>query len=292
MKRSRKNGGKSSGSRGMVESDSTDGLQSEAKRPKTDDVSLMVTLSALAKSDYLTLSDDKLCCWGKQLIGYCIARATHAVDSGRYYWECEILKSANDEKCAETEHIENISSGEGHVRLGWATDSAALNAPVGSDSHGFGYRDSMGSKVHNGVRVDSYGEEFGIGDVIGCHIVLDKGDPSRSEIRFFKNGIDQGTAFKGTLIHGSYFPAVSLYRDACVKVNFGPLFIYPLVAIQKQSNRTDNQNQIAVSAADSRYFAGTLPISELQPMSMEQKNVHWEYVSLRRAHYLSKNSND
>lgn len=33
-------------------------------------------------------------------------------------------------------------------RLGWATRQAELNAPVGADEHGFGYRSKEGSKVN------------------------------------------------------------------------------------------------------------------------------------------------
>lgn len=47
-----------------------------------------------------------------------------------------------------------------------------------------------------------------------------------SEIRFFKNGIDQGVAFRN-VYEGTYYPAVSLYMGANVTFNFGPKFKYP-----------------------------------------------------------------
>jgi hypothetical protein len=68
-----------------------------------------------------------------------------------------------------------------------------------------------GSKIHKSLRIDHYGESYGPGDVIGCHILLHD-DPSLNKMSFYKNGVDQGVAFSGTEIpHGIYLPAVSLY---------------------------------------------------------------------------------
>lgn len=44
-----------------------------------------------------------------------------------------------------------------------------------------------------------------------------------AKIDFFKNGIHQGTGFKD-IYAGSYFPAISLYKNVTVSVNFGPNF--------------------------------------------------------------------
>jgi hypothetical protein len=81
------------------------------------------------------------------------------------------------------------------------------------------------------MREDDYGEAYGVGDVIGCLIDLGPNE-SFSEIRFFKNGRDQGQAYGyelGSLIpKGVYFPAISLFGEAKVRVNFGPSFIEPI----------------------------------------------------------------
>ncbi len=53
----------------------------------------------------------------------------------------------------------------GHARLGWCTQRAELQAPVGFDAHGFCYRDLEGSKVHRGLR-EPYGKPYGAGDVV------------------------------------------------------------------------------------------------------------------------------
>jgi hypothetical protein len=164
-----------------------------------------------------------------------------------------------------------------HVRIGWALDSAALAAPVGYDKYGYGYRDISGSKIHNSLREDDYGDSFEPGDVIGCFISLDRADPRGNEIRFVKNGVDQGTAYRGSsIVSGMYFPAVSVYHNARVRVNFGPLFIYPLNSLTH------------LDSAGVQLYQGTLPLSELQPMNADLKKVHVDYVVQRRAFYRQK----
>ena len=48
----------------------------------------------------------------------------------------------------------------------------------------------------------------------------------KSTIRFFKNGVLQGTGFQD-IYSGSYFPALSLFKNVTVSVNFGPNFKFP-----------------------------------------------------------------
>lgn len=288
MKRSRQNSSKNGQSADDIAAPANS--LPEKKKKLLDDTALTVTLSSLDKADSLSLSDDKLCCWGERDMGFCLARASHAVDSGKYFWECEVLDPST-RKVSEKDAEIRSPSGEGHVRIGWATDAAAVTAPVGYDVFGFGYRDIKGSTVHKSTRIDNYGAEFGVGDVIGCHISLNRADSSRNEVRFFKNGIDQGTAFKGDIIQGVYYPAVSLYKDACVRANFGPFFIYPYNYVQKIAARQETQTDGAEAAANNfsaQYYAGTLPVSELQPMSIDQKKIHSEYISQRRVFYYAR----
>lgn len=47
-----------------------------------------------------------------------------------------------------------------------------------------------------------------------------------SKILFFKNGKSQGIAFEN-INGGAYYPAISIYKNATVSVNFGPSFKYP-----------------------------------------------------------------
>ena len=44
-----------------------------------------------------------------------------------------------------------------------------------------------------------------------------------AKIDFYKNGIHQGTGFKDVCA-GGYFPAISLFKNVTVSVNFGPNF--------------------------------------------------------------------
>lgn len=164
-----------------------------------------------------------------------MVRATHGVHVGSYYFEVEVLQGNGE---------------DAHVRLGWSTRDGELQAPVGYDRHSYAYRDSAGAIVHQSVRIDDYGEEFGCGDIIGCYINLSE-DAAANRIVFFKNGMDQGPAYSGEEIpFGVYYPAISLYRTAVVRVNFGPTFI-----IRPELPAT------------------YLPISELQPLNPEDRKV-------------------
>lgn len=135
-----------------------------------------------------------------------------------------------------------------------------MQAPVGYDIYGYGYRDKTGDKVHQGRPVP-YGEKFGAGDVIGVYITLASGNGSLfnfgkrrerllctyrgqlyfevkehielepkisngSTIGFSKNGVYQGIAFED-IFEGPYYASLSLYRGARISMNFGPVFKYP-----------------------------------------------------------------
>lgn len=56
-----------------------------------------------------------------------------------------------------------------------------------------------------------------------------------SKIIFFKNGEPQGEAFVD-IYHGAYYPAISVFKNATVSVNFGPTatFKYPEIEEQYQ----------------------------------------------------------
>ena len=182
-------------------------------------------------------------------------RATHGVHNGFYFWEAEILPPLN---CTSEEE-----KTECHVRLGWSTRQAPLQAPVGYDKKSFGYRDLCGSRVHDGIRDDLYGEQFGVGDIIGCCIYLDD-TQANNQIRFFKNGKEQGVAYRGAEIPlGIYYPALSLYSKARVRTNFGPTFILE------------------------HDIYGANAISELQPLSPEDRKVHEKLILEIRASRVS-----
>ncbi|KAI8590816.1 hypothetical protein BDZ88DRAFT_78891 [Geranomyces variabilis] len=172
--------------------------------------------------------------------GYCMAKATHGVWEGKWYYEAII----NDHP--------------GHTRIGWSQISGDLQAPCGYDQFSFGFRDSPGTLFHQSHRKkdapDMYAAGYGPGDVLGMSIDLpelpditdllprlwDRTSPympyrargpltvaQDSEIRFWKNGECLGVAFRD-IPRGKYHPAISLYRGASVTLNFGPDFRFPL----------------------------------------------------------------
>jgi len=135
-----------------------------------------------------------------------------------------------------------------------------LQAPVGFDAHGYGFRDLEGSKVHQGRR-EAYGVPFKEGDVIGCLIHMpaggrpielrerkvvrwkgamyyeDEPEPTPevlagSSISFTVNGVPQGAAFTDVM-EGTYYPCASIYtmpeqaEGATLRACFGPDFAFP-----------------------------------------------------------------
>lgn len=88
--------------------------------------------------------------------GFRTIRATTGVCSGDWFFEATVLPNKNSKAA---------------LRLGWSMRRSDVETPVGFDTYGFGLRDRTGEFVHIGYR-KPYGENFGVGDVIGCRIVL------------------------------------------------------------------------------------------------------------------------
>ncbi|KAJ9506523.1 hypothetical protein QJQ45_005018 [Haematococcus lacustris] len=224
--------------------------QSEHVKPVRVDVKKDVSLedphrvqmSKIGKAPQLQLSDDRLTVTGYK--GFRTCRCSHGVHQGAWYCEAKITRLGKT----------------GHVRLGWCTKKAELQAPVGFDTFGYCYRDLEGSKVHDGKR-ESYGQSYAEGDVVGLLIHLppggralesidrtvsrfkgslyyvDEPEPkpqvlAGAAVAFSVNGVDQGVAFTD-ILEGTYYPAVSLYTlpeelgGAAVTMNFGPEFLFP-----------------------------------------------------------------
>ncbi|TVU50833.1 hypothetical protein EJB05_02224, partial [Eragrostis curvula] len=208
---------------------------------RSDDAAdLPVLLSRVFKSERVDLSDDRLTAASAK--GYRMVRSTRGVAAGAWYFEVKVV------------HL----GATGHTRLGWATNRADLQTPVGYDAYGFGYRDIDGAKVHKAWREKYADEGYGEGDVLGFYISLPDGDqyePKQpdliqykglpfhvqvpkehktpdpvpgSKICYFKNGVCQGIAFQD-IPGGRYYPAASMYTlpnepNCVVKFNFGPDF--------------------------------------------------------------------
>ncbi|ETV80517.1 hypothetical protein, variant 1 [Aphanomyces astaci] len=216
--------------------------------PPKDNVKCSTLVRWLDKGPLLLFGDDGVTVSGTK--GFCMARTNACVTRGTYYFELKLLGA-----------IEAY-----HVRVGWGTKKADINAPVGFDEHSYGYRDIGGETMHKSKRSGPYGDSFGVGDTVGAMICVN-GDSSEdksvdtvapslpgrfvppslvkqssdllahvssprradenSYIRFFVNGKDQGIAFDN-LPFAEYFPCVSIYGPGTVSANFGPDFDFPV----------------------------------------------------------------
>ncbi|KAJ3073379.1 Set1/Ash2 histone methyltransferase complex subunit ASH2 [Podochytrium sp. JEL0797] len=181
--------------------------------------------------DGLSVSTDK---------GYRMSKATHGVYEGCWYYEV------------------TFHAGEkGHARVGWSQISGDLQAPCGYDKFSYSFRDTPGTLFHESRPLsgtpEPYLSGFKDGDVLGLMITLPETPDMEnmvrrlwridssyvqfktkemvkvrgSEIRYFRNGVDLGVAFRD-LYNGKYHPAVSSYQHGTLSLNFGPHFQYPL----------------------------------------------------------------
>ncbi|GMR37033.1 hypothetical protein PMAYCL1PPCAC_07228, partial [Pristionchus mayeri] len=224
-----------------------------------------VTLSPNDRAYQLRMNDDNLIITGNE--GYCVARATHSIAAGKWYFEVELTKAPADSA----------------VRIGWAQQYGVVQACVGYNKFSYGWRSRKGTKFHNGVGKTYYRNGFKEGDVLGCLISLpfdscnpgpdsskylpssgkdhtmikfknryffeEHEDPANvmkrleplegSYVEFFHNGVSCGIAFTD-LYRGFYFPAVSLFHQAQLRLNFGPSFTHaPPDGVRPMSERPE-----------------------------------------------------
>ncbi|XP_062515147.1 set1/Ash2 histone methyltransferase complex subunit ASH2-like [Corticium candelabrum] len=206
-----------------------------------------ILLSMNDRANQLNLSDDRLSVTGDK--GYCTVRATHCVSRGGWYFEVTVKDLPSGSAC----------------RIGWSQNYGNLQAPLGYDKFGYSWRSKKGTRFHQS-RGKRYSSSYEAGDVLGFYIYLTEWRPCKtvilpdhhknqtlikfrnylyfeerdlvekaekslspltgSKIIFFKNGKSQGIAWED-IYDGSYYPAISLYKNASVLMNFGPEFLYP-----------------------------------------------------------------
>lgn len=220
-----------------------------------------VTLSPNDRAYQMKLSDDRLSVTGFE--GYCVARATHSVSHGTWYYEVYFTSQPP----------------ESHIRIGWSQALAPVQACVGYNHFSYAWRSNKGTVFHQAKGKHYMETSFKEGDVLGLLISLPlcPGDkeykfseisklppsssylpPSHKDlplinfkhnyfyeerdevqaalkslkpapgsyIEFFLNGKSCGVAFRD-IFAGFYFPAVSIYQGATVRCNFGPNFKFP-----------------------------------------------------------------
>ncbi|EDV22602.1 uncharacterized protein TRIADDRAFT_58997 [Trichoplax adhaerens] len=212
-----------------------------------------VYVSLNDRAQLLKVSDDRLTVTGYK--GYAVARATHGVTEGAWYFEVT---------------VDDLRNGEAAVRLGWSQLFGNLQAPLGYDKFSYSWRNRKGTRFHQS-RGKSFSDSFSEGDVLGFYIYLPRKEdgtllpenykdkvlitfkgfcyyevrdnateaekklkelPS-SKIILYKNGIRQGVAWEN-IFEGTYYPAVSIYKFAQVTLNFGPNFKFPPPDVEYQ----------------------------------------------------------
>ncbi|CAA19468.1 B30.2/SPRY domain-containing protein [Caenorhabditis elegans] len=186
--------------------------------------------------------------------GYSMARASHGVSKGTWYFEVNFDDQPDDS----------------HIRIGWSQSYASLQACVGYNKFSYGWRSKHGTKFHEAKGKKYHFGGFKQGDVLGCliHLPVDKklqipaNLPSEkylpvshkgfnlisfkanyffevqeesadiaktlvempgSYIEFFHNGKSCGKAYEN-IYAGAYYPSISIFKSATATMNLGPKF--------------------------------------------------------------------
>ncbi|CAB3979143.1 set1 Ash2 histone methyltransferase complex subunit ASH2 isoform X2 [Paramuricea clavata] len=206
-----------------------------------------VYLTSHDRAPQLKISDDRLSVTGEK--GYSMVRATHGVNRGNWFFEVT---------------VEDMPEGTAS-RVGWSQLYGNLQAPLGYDKFGYSIRSKKGTVFHQS-RGKHYSDGYATGDVIGIFISLpennqpgamflpptykanalikfksflyyeekDRVDQTEKELSplegskivYYQNGQSKGVAVEN-IFGGTYYPAISLYKNATVSINFGPEFKFP-----------------------------------------------------------------
>ncbi|KRX23462.1 Set1/Ash2 histone methyltransferase complex subunit ASH2 [Trichinella nelsoni] len=211
----------------------------------------IVKLSSNDRAPQIKLSADGMVATGER--GYSVIRGTHGVSRGTWFYEVRVVNQPKDS----------------HARIGWSQPFGLLQAPVGYDKFSYCVRSRHGTRFHDS-RGYHYQEPYGQGDILGLLIHLPESHPCAhylpstgkhlplvrfksshyfeerddlkgaqaaltplvgSKLIFYKNGICQGEAFTD-IYEGTYYPAISLYKDFTVEANFGPNFAFPPTGVE------------------------------------------------------------
>ncbi|XP_018494847.1 set1/Ash2 histone methyltransferase complex subunit ASH2 [Galendromus occidentalis] len=232
-----------------------------------------VLLAMHDRAPQLKISDDRLSVTGDK--GYSMVRATHGVTEGSWYFEA-IIQDLPDNSAA---------------RIGYSMPLGNLQAPLGYDRFGYSWRSRKGTKFHQSLG-KHFSAGFGKGDVVGFLIELPRSSDKvklpttykerplvkfkqylyyedadkatqavknlvelkGSRVSFFKNGKLEGVAFEN-LYEGTYYPAISLYKNATIKANFGPRFRFPPRGYKYRAiSEAVQQNMVEQTMADMIYL--------------------------------------
>ncbi len=129
------------------------------------------------------------------------AENTYAVNTGKWYYEVEILAS-------------------GPIKIGWACASCSPDNEIGADLKSYAFNGHNGKKLHQ--TTESFGKKWSVGSIVG--VMIDLQDHT---ISFSLNGellldsVGSETAFNEIDMSESYVPAVTLGTGQKAKLNFG-----------------------------------------------------------------------
>ncbi|XP_035824098.1 set1/Ash2 histone methyltransferase complex subunit ASH2 isoform X2 [Aplysia californica] len=233
-----------------------------------------VLLALHDRAPQLKVSDDRLTVTGEK--GYSMIRASHGVNYGNWYFEVRVDEMVN----------------EAATRLGWSLSLGNLQAPCGYDKFSYSWRSRKGTAFHQSKGHHYHDGGYGQGDVLGLYISLPKPDDAtmllpqtfkdrplvkfkshlyfedkdnvsdtekalrpapNSKMMMYKNGKCVGVAFSD-LFEGTYYPAISLYKNAMVTANFGPKFRYPPKGVDyKPISAAAEQAHVEYALADIMY---------------------------------------
>nr|CDJ88057.1 SPla RYanodine receptor SPRY and Beta-lactamase domain containing protein [Haemonchus contortus] len=238
-----------------------------------------VTISPNDRAHELRVSDDQLTVTGFE--GYRVARATHSVAKGTWYFEVNFLKQPDDS----------------HIRIGWSQPLAVVQSCIGYNKLSYSWRSLKGTKFHDAIGKKYFPGGYKEGDILGClihlpHDPIHPGPSSQylppsnkdlplinfkhnyfyeshdevadvvkaleplkeSRIEFFKNGKSCGVAFTD-IYRGFYHPAISIFKsEFCMQsalrsVTGKMIKVIPIRALE------DNYMYLVYSEKDSKGFA-------------------------------------
>ncbi|ETW49687.1 hypothetical protein PFMALIP_02220 [Plasmodium falciparum MaliPS096_E11] len=211
-----------------------------------------VTFSMKYKDSSVSLSNDKLTCYGDK--GWSSVFVNNGADIGKWYYEIKIEEPVQNFNFLG--YKDKIIKVNPYIRVGFACRYMRYDYPIGTDKYSYCVNSKNGKIFNNSISYDCM-EPFNVGDVIGCYLNLknknsynfdprlDKKlyehlqngilcDPKNppllkknegSTIFFSLNGQIKKTSFMD-IYEGFYHPSVSLYMGASAKINLGPNFTY------------------------------------------------------------------
>jgi len=202
------------------------------------------------------VAEDGLLCQAREQRTWQGARSTLGVTKGWHYYEATVTD-------------------EGLCRIGFSTSQATYD--VGTDGHSFGFG-GTGKKSFM-KNFETYGEPFGINDVIGCFI-----DLNDFQIKWSKNGKEFPIAYDiPKNLRGSTFYASVTLKNAELRFNFGDTPFKHLPQGSFQGLVKANSNDVVkntVGAAPAKFTNISSPAALIMEPSRELAQQTHDQINL------------